>query len=308
MALEKEHQLPERGGPPPPQRSAAPPPSNQIVLTQKNPPALAGAHQVSRDAVVPQLVMTPANSFRFIQTTASAEIHEFLFELKKSGMVFWVGAAVPKAATDFTRAQVYFHPTVMQNGRVIAADADYRLFKRGWVDSIQQYVPRQGAQFGAAGRKYPLIFPFMTMDSLRKGGSNMFADRPVETLNRIMDAIHDLMPGATGVPRLSAIGAASFSSGIGALRLFLGQMRSSGLVKEVIDFDSPFITKEPKTLTPSPGAVSKCFTQSNPPHKPMGFITVNSGHFTDVTAYRRDGLHAQIGWSMYHQAMITSVI
>ena len=51
MALEKEHQLPERGGPPPPQRSAAPPPSNQIVLTQKNPPALAGAHQVSRDAV-----------------------------------------------------------------------------------------------------------------------------------------------------------------------------------------------------------------------------------------------------------------
>jgi hypothetical protein len=30
----------------------------------------------------------------------------------KDGAVFWVGAAVPFGTTDFTKIQVFFHPTV----------------------------------------------------------------------------------------------------------------------------------------------------------------------------------------------------
>jgi hypothetical protein len=123
-----------------------------------------------------------------------------------------------------------------------------------------------------------------------------------------MDAIQDLTPGTVGVPVLSSIGVASFSSGIMAMRLFLKNMRSSRLVKEVIDFDSPFIVAEQKALTPSPGAVSKCFTQHVLSHQPVGWVTVTRNHFQGVTAFQPKGLHAQIGFTMYHQAMITSVI
>lgn len=286
----------------------APAPLNAIAVSQKSPATLAGVHAVSNDAVIPHLVMTPARSFRFQQVPVSADIREFLFEVKKSGSVFWVGAAVPKDTTDFTRAYVYFHPTVIQNGTVHAADADYRAFNGGWSGSIQRYVAMQGGQFAAARKRYPMIFPFTTMAALQGGGNNMFSDRPVETLHKIMDVIQDLIPGASGLSRLEAVGAASFSSGIMALRRFLADMASSGLVKEVIDFDSPFITVEPKTLMPARGAVSKCFTQHVLPHPPMGWVTVTSDNFNDVAAFRDKGLHAQIGWTMFHQAMITSVI
>jgi hypothetical protein len=96
--------------------------------------------------------------------------------------------------------------------------------------------------------------------------------------------------------------------------LFLAAMRSSGLVKEIIDFDSPHIRVEPKSLTRSPGAVSKCFTQTFAPHPTVGWVTVTSKHFADVSAFghysERFGqrLHARIGWMMFFQAMTNSVI
>ncbi len=312
MDYEYRPNKPQRDEPAGPARgkAPAPPPPAAIVVTQKNPSSLATAHNESQPAVVPQLVMTPAESLRLVQIPATAEIHEFLFEVKKGASVFWVGAAVPKGTTDFTKAQVYFHPTVVQAGVVHAADADYRDFKGGWSGSIQRYVAMQGAQFAAANKRYPMLFPFTTMAALGDAGKNMFGDRPVATLNNVMDAIQGQMPGAPGgLSALSAIGVASFSSGIGALRSFLGNMWSSGLIKEVIDFDSPFITAEKKELTPSPpGAVPKCFTQHKLAHPPTGWVTVTENNFKGVTEFRNKGLHAQIGWLMYHQAMITSVI
>ncbi len=300
------------GGPSGPQQGKGPPPPPPtpaaIVVTQKNPAALSGAHSVTNPAVIPHQVSSPPSSFRFQPVSPSADIHEFLFEVKKGSSVFWVGAAVPKGVSDFTRAQVYFHPTVVQNGTVHAADGDYREFKGGWSGSLQRYVAMQGGQFAAAGKRYPMIFPFTTMAALQGGGHNMFTDRPVVTLNGIMDAIRDRTPGATGLPNLTKIGVASFSSGIMSMRRFINDMKSSGLIREVIDFDSPFITIEAKALTPSPGAVSKCYTQHQLAHPPMGWVQVSSDNFKDITAFRSSGLHAQIGWTMYHQAMVTSVI
>jgi hypothetical protein len=93
-------------------------------------------------------------------------------------------------------------------------------------------------------------------------------------------------------------------------------MASSGLVKEVIDFDSPLIHGNAHTLTFSKGALSKCFTQVPPVHPMPGYVTVRRAHFSSVTAFDHlpEGpkvdtrLHARIGWMMYHQAMVHSAI
>ena len=274
---------------------------------------------VSKPVVRPAVTVTPPASFRFTQFESDVEIHELLFEVRKAGSVFWVGAAVPKGTTDFTRAQVFFHPTVVQITRektiIHANDNDYREFTGGWSAKLQRYVALQGVQLAKAGRLMPFLVPFTTMAALRGSkthpipAQNMFSDRPVETLNAIMEAIQsEIVPKATGTPSLTKLGASSFSSGIGALRLFLASMSASGLIKEVIDFDGPFITKEPKRLTPSPGAVSKCFTQTGPAGPSPNYVTVTNDHFTLVTAYPDSGLHGRIGWMMYYQAMLHSVI
>jgi hypothetical protein len=287
-----------------------PPATSEIVVTQANPAALTTVHNVSNPVVLPDVTTSPAATFRFRQVDANADIQEFLFKVEKGGSVFWVGAAIHKDTTDLTRAQVFFHPTVVQQvGKVVhvhAADNDYRDFKGGWSGSLQRYVALQGGQLAAAGRMLPLLVPFTTMAALGKG-PNMFSNRPVDTLNAIMDAIANEIVGAAYSPGLSSVGAASFSSGFMALGLFLGQMRSSGLIKEVIDFDGPFIVNHPKTLMRSPGAVSKSFTQFALSVPPSGWVTLKSEHFDNVTAFGGN-LHAQIGWMMYHQAMLNSVI
>jgi hypothetical protein len=177
----------------------------------------------------------------------------------------------------------------------------------------------QGGQLAGAGRLMPLLVPFTTMAALKltkagtATGANLFSDRPVETLNAVVAAIQSEFVGkAGGSPTLAKVGAASFSSGITALRLFLASMRSSGLVKEVIDFDSPHIVAEPKTLTLSSGAVSKCFTQFAVPHPAAGWVTLTKQHFEAVSSFgsypEPQRLHARIGWMMYFQAMANSVI
>jgi hypothetical protein len=84
-------------------------------------------------------------------------------------------------------------------------------------------------------------------------------------------------------------------------------MKPSGLAREVVAFDSPFIIGQPSELTLSPGAVSSCYTQApraNPPH---GYRFMPPSSFANLTSYNHDP-HAYIGFMMCHTAMITSVI
>jgi hypothetical protein len=291
----------------------------QIVVTQQNPANLTALHDVSNPVVLPSVFRTPPPSFRFMEKLLTAKIQEFLFRIEKDGSVFWVGVAVPKNATNLTRAQVYFHPTVVQHVKgkpptVHAADTDYRDFKGGWSGSIQRYVAMQGGQLAGADELYPLLVPFTTMAAIRltKDGTppaaNMFRSRPVETLSAVMQAIGKEIKGADTTAPLSRVGAASFSSGTHALKIFLRSMERSGLVKEIFDFDGPDIATEPKTLILSPGAFSKTYTQFARPAPPPGWVTLTNDHFARVTAFRSDGLHAQIGWTMYHQAMLGSIL
>jgi hypothetical protein len=247
------------------------PPQSAITVTQKNAANHVTAHQFATPIVLPAVTLSHKSTFRFTEVPAMAKLHEFLFEIRKSGAVFWMGAAVPENTTDFSRAQVFFHPTVRQVRDVIAADEDYADFKGGWsrltqpVGSIQRYVALEGVQVATAGLKMPMLVPFTTMAALNKASANMFSDRPVETIVAVLEAIQNLLSGQTSQKlTLAKVGAASFSSGIHALKLFLTAMRPSGLVKEVIDLDSPVIAGNPHALTRSPGAASRCFTQVQP--------------------------------------------
>jgi hypothetical protein len=294
----------------------------------KNPSDLTNAHLMSTPVVAQGLTATPPASFRFRQIDAQTNIHELLLQVRKAGQVFWVGVAVPdREDLDFTRAQVWFHPTVVQDGRTLADDKDYPAFKGGWsgedfVDlkdrrDVKRFIAKLGVQLAFAGLNIPLLIPFTTMAALQKTGTNqnMFTDRPVQTLNAIMAAVQAEIDADSiaGFDQLTAIGAASFSNGIIALReFFLPAMLSSGLVQEVIDFDSPHITGQRKILTRSGDARPTCFSQEPPLRPDVGYVTLTEDHFARITALAnlpdKRRMHQRIGNMMYFAAMENSVL
>jgi hypothetical protein len=281
-----------------------------IRLHQTNPASLSDPHVVS----VPIILPVSAGN-KLIQGLHTAMIREYLFEMKKDGATFWVGAAVPEGTSDFSKAQVFFHPTVVQNGIVRAADSDYRTFTGGWPKRLQTYVAIHGAQlFGL--RQMPLIVPFMTMAALGKTDSYMFGTRAQETLNAILTAVRNAAAPAgasasTGSVQASSIGVSSFSSGIYAMRQFAATFGGSGLIRELTDFDSPFIVIElKKPMTAVSGAVSRVFTQKAWPHpspKPSNWVTLSG--FQNITAYPDKGPpHGQIGRMVSFIAAMSSVV
>ena len=230
-----------------------------ITVTQMNPLRLVLPHSVSNPVIRPAM---EGNMLDEMDLTTN--IHDLLFKVVKDGEVFWVGAAVPVGTLNFSKIQVFFHPTVVQGQEVRAAEADYPAFAGGWSDSMQRYVALEGGQL-AAVRQLPMLVPFTTMAALNGGPKDMFAQDPVDTLGHITAAIQStLVPLPLPPQALTDVGVASFSSGITAMRRFINAMRPSGLVREVIDFDSPFIIGQPAALTASPGAVSSCYSQVPP--------------------------------------------
>ncbi len=247
----------------------------------------------------------------FNETTLTTTIHEFLFKIEDDQSVYWIGAAVPFGTIDFTKAQIFFHPTVVQSGRVIAAPEDYPEFKGGWSGTMQRYIAMEGGQLAGA-RLTALLVPFTTMAALNNPGENMFSIAPIDTLNAIMAAIKETVaPFAPVQSDIASIGVTSFSNGITAMRLFINDLAPTGLVQEVTDLDSPYIVTEPKSLTGSPGAVSRCYTQFLLPNPPPGWLTLPAASFKNVTSFPGDPgshAHACIGFMMYYSAALTSIV
>jgi hypothetical protein len=106
-----------------------------IEFRQTNPAAGTKPHLVTNPGISP---LTAGDFLQ--QITVSSTIRNLLFEMRKDGQVYWVGASVRDGATDFTKAQVFFHPTVINHGEVHAADRDYPKFTGGWSNSLQRYV------------------------------------------------------------------------------------------------------------------------------------------------------------------------
>lgn len=276
-------------------------PDQEITLRQ---------HLVTDFVEIPQMVISPLLAGEFLQEIEQkGSICELLFEMRKGGDVFWVGVAVPQGTSDFTKAHVFFHPTVVQAGVTHASEQDYREFKGGWSGRLQRYVAMQGGQLAGA-RLAPLIVPFMTMGAITGNPrAYMFGDRPRETFNAILTATRDAVgePSTNPIDAIQ-IGVSSFSSGITALRLFVRSFVDTGLIAEVTDFDSPWIRNEPKATTRVPGAVGRVFSQVHPPSPQEGWVTLSPGSFRDINSYRQEGPHNQIGWMTFYLASISSAI
>jgi hypothetical protein len=274
-----------------------------IEVQQTLPPAKANPHNVKN----PVISLVAAGSF-LQEIPLIVPIREFLFQIRKDGQVYWVGAAVPDGISDFSKVQVFFHPTVKNGKLVHAREGDYPTFTGGWSGSIQRYVEMQGGQLAGA-RQTPLLVPFMTMASLSGSApAYMFATRSMETLSAILSAVRVAATGQSGSVAPAQIAVSSFSSGIGAMKLFIKTFGPSGLIVETTDFDGPFIKGSPRIITSSPGAVGRVFSQIAPARPTPGWTTFPAWKFQKISSFRKNGAHAQIGWMMFFLAAMTSVI
>jgi hypothetical protein len=127
-------------------------------------------------------------------------------------------------------------------------------------------------------------------------------------LNAIATAVRDAAaPGPTDPVKVTRMGVSSYSSGIGAMRLFIRTF-GGGLIAETTDFDGPFIRAEPKVITRAPGAVGRVFSQIAPPHPQVGWVTMPDTSFRNIATFREKGPHTQIGWMTFFLASLGSVI
>lgn len=241
----------------------------------------------------------------------------FIFKVEKDGHRYWVGAAVPPLTVDYTKIQVFLHATPQQAG---VKASDYHSFKGDWETRMTGYLTRGGTQLSAA-RNMPLLVPFM-VDAAMSADSpaNVFATRPIATLNALMTATRREM--ATRVPivpfdgavKVAKLGVTSFSSGIHFLRAFITQFGGSGVIAETIDLDSRWIVAErTKPWVRASNAKASWYAQWSPagapagmhyPPAPPGFFYA-PGDKLMKTGLERTA-HAVLGFDGYYQAMLKS--
>jgi hypothetical protein len=285
-----------------------------IRVKQVAPARLAAPHEASNMVVEPAGLIPhifggrpiKAGAIALTEKNAKAQLSCFLFKLEKDGATFWIGVGAPQGVSDFSRAYVFFHPTVVNGGSVHASEGDYAEFRGGWRDSIWRYVEMQGGQMAAA-RAQIVIVPFMTMRSISDDPSaNPFASRPADTLNAVMAATQAEL-GVKAPAPLVAIGAASFSSGVEHLARFVRFVAPTGLLRETIDFDSAFIVSKTSKVPTVSGVVAWNVTQVPPPKgREAGWVWLPWDAWAKVRAY--GDAHSRIGWMTFHTMMLVSAL
>jgi hypothetical protein len=258
---------------------------------------------IAPGSVMPFLFQPVPKNATLVEGAAIGTIRELLFKIEKNGVVFWVGAVVPAGTSDFTRAYLFFHPDTI----AATDDAAYPSFTGRWP-TVQRYVVPLGLQV-AAVKPMVLIVPFMTSASRSNGSSsNLFGDRGSDTLNDIMAAIQ-ISVGQTGTPQsIQQLGVASFSSGVNHLARFADRLGGTGLIREQIDLDSPFMVVAHKSMPNLATAVNWTVTQSPAPHSnKLGWLHLPQPAFRNVSACGRD-VHTQIGFMMFQSMMTVSAV
>ncbi|BCW88446.1 hypothetical protein sos41_15850 [Alphaproteobacteria bacterium SO-S41] len=279
-----------------------------IKFTEMNPPDEEAL------GVLPRLVLAPPPPVgRLATTNISGMFWRFLFKVEKDNQTYWVGVSVPPLTTDFTRLQVFLHPTPTQNGFVIASDGDFPAFKGGWR-KVYRYMPIQGTQL-AALRPMIMVVPF-NRDACTNATSNksVFATRPHATLNAIATAAHLQLArripimSAAGTHRVREIGVTSYSSGVSFLRAFITQFNSTGLIRETLDLDSRFITSEhKKPLVRAEGARARWVSQSPLPNAPPGYFHISAERLAQI-GDRTELPHSKLGFMTYNWMMRDAVV
>jgi hypothetical protein len=285
--------------------------ANSIELRKSNLYNAANPHRRSTKFIspVPGSYNPKNHGYYLTEGEKEESIHELLFNMRKDGTNYWVGAAVRDGAIDFTKVQVFFHPRPTNGG---ALDKDYpQLTSQGWRAKYD-HMWFLGVQL-AMVRKTPLIYPFMRESAFnrQKNGAPsptfMFATQPKETLSAIVSAVSIAVTGKAGAVDVGQIGVSSFSSGIDGMKLFAATFGSS--IVETTDFDGPLIKGTPATVWTTPGAAGRTFSQVPPKVSDPRYIYLPAWQFKNIkkTEYA-ENVHKQIGYMMFLTAMAQSRI
>jgi hypothetical protein len=279
-----------------------------ITLTEANPPDEEAL------GAFPRLVLAPPPpTGRLTTVNISGIFWRFLFKVEKQGQIYWVGVSVPPLTADFSKVQVFLHPTPTQNGHVIASSADYPGFKGGWR-KVYRYMPIQGTQL-AAVRSSIMVVPY-NRDGAANPTSNqgVFATRPAETLSAIVTAAHRQLArrtpivAPTSTHRVREIGVTSYSSGIEFLRAFITQFGTTGLIRETLDLDSRFITAEHKRpLVQAPNARARWVTQTPLAKPPPGYFHISAERLRQI-GDPTETAHSKLGFMTYNWMMRDAIV
>ncbi|BCW88443.1 hypothetical protein sos41_15820 [Alphaproteobacteria bacterium SO-S41] len=287
---------------------------NGMTITQMNRSARGQMREsMSGPALLPVFPKMPLVIF-----TARTMLFPLLFKIEKDGHIYWVGVAAPPLTTNFTKAQIYFHPNPNQPGGPVAREQDYPTFAGGWQDRLYRYLPSIGLQL-AAIRPMLLIVPFMPSPAYHANSAfNVFATRPVETLNAIVTATHrEMAKHLPIVPparphQIAELGVTSFSSGLGFMKMFTAQLAGTNLIRETLDLDSKWIIPErTKPWFRTTGARARWISQwapgkDNPP-APAGYTHIAAERLAPI-GEPSEKAHAKLGFLTYHWMMLDSVV
>jgi hypothetical protein len=183
---------------------------------------------------------------RFSQ--AKLAVTTMLFELLDSGgkvpavVPNWFGVAIPDGLSDFTKANIFFHPEPGQvrdsKGNLVYKDSDYQKKAGGWP-RLFYYMERLGYQLDGARRNQIAIMPFLTQARLDTG--ILPADWS-DIVNGILTAVRATFTGDATPVSVSELVVSSFSVGIVYSDEFRKRANLSPYLAEVWDFDGLFST------------------------------------------------------------------
>ncbi len=280
--------------------------ASSIEIQQTNAQDRTNPHRIRVLCVSPSGFFDPKSKRNYLKEQfVEASIRELLFNMRKDGDNYWIGAAVPEGANDFSNVQVFFHPKPTNGG---ALDQDYaRLASHGWRAKYD-HMWYLGVQL-AVVRKTALLYPFMRESAFIEGSSTfMFASRPRETLSEIVSAVQAGATGKAGPVSVGRIGVSGFSSGVDGMKRFAAALGSS--VVETTDFDGPFRTGASRTVWSAPGALGRVITQTPPKVADTpGYLYLPAWKFKFITKTPfAENVHKQIGYLTFLVAMAQSRI
>ena len=164
-------------------------------------------------------------------------ITTMLFVLNANVVPNWFGVAVPDGLTDFTRPNIFFHPTPGQAGY---NDADYPT-KGGQWPKLFYYMERLGYQIAGSGRGQVVVMPFLTDAATSTG---ILPANWQDIITDILQAAStQLQPGQPVPASIAQVVVSSFSDGI----LYSHSFRATGaglqpLLGEIWDLDGSIST------------------------------------------------------------------
>ena len=218
-----------------------------------------GSHTTSRLTVEPASV-PGAGNLQF--ATASENVTTMLFQLNEQVVPNWFGVAVPSTVVDFTRPNIFFHPSPGQDGY---KDSDYPT-KSGKWPQLFYYMERLGYQLDSAITMHGapadqvVVMPFLTTAATDTG---IFPARWLGLVSSILTNVRSMVTGAAGTVTITEVVVSSFSVGYVYSNSF--RQLATGLtpvLRQVWDFDG-YPKNLSGTLTSSSGIKAIKYDQAN---------------------------------------------